>query len=44
MKMDIKGGGLPHFIREKRGELRQAFPYIIRCKFKKMSLNQIEPK
>ena len=34
LKTDIKGGGLPHFTREKRGELRQAFPYIYkRCKF-----------
>ena len=34
LKTDIKGGGLPHFTREKRGDLRQAFPpiYIIRCK------------
>lgn len=36
LKTDIKGGGLPHFTREKRGELRQAFPplYIIRCKLR----------
>ena len=28
------GGGLPHFTREKKGDLRQAFPYIYkRCKF-----------
>ena len=37
LKTDIKGGRLPHSIREKRGDLRQAFPYIyiyiIRCKF-----------
>ena len=34
MKTDIKGGRLPHSIREKGGELRQAFPYIYkRCKF-----------
>lgn len=35
LKTDIKGGGkLPHFTREKKGELRQAFPYIYkRCKF-----------
>ena len=34
LKTDIKGGRLPHSIREKRGELRQAFPYIYkRCKF-----------
>ena len=41
LKTDIKGGRLPHSIREKRGELRQAFPYIIRCKFIK---NEFEPK
>ena len=35
LKTDIKGGRLPHSIREKRGELRQAFPYIYkRCKLK----------
>ena len=28
LKTDIKGGRLPHSIREKRGELRQAFPYV----------------
>lgn len=28
LKTDIKGGGLPHFTREKGGELRQAFPYV----------------
>ena len=28
LKTDIKGGRLPHSIREKGGELRQAFPYI----------------
>ena len=28
LKTDIKGSRLPHFIREKRGDLRQAFPYI----------------
>ena len=34
LKTDIKRGGLPHFTREKRGDLRQAFPYIYkRCKF-----------
>jgi len=35
LKTDIKGGRLPHSIREKRGDLRQAFLYIynIRCKF-----------
>ena len=34
LKTDIKGNRLPHSIREERGELRQAFPYIYkRCKF-----------
>ena len=34
LKTDIKRGGLPHFTREKKGDLRQAFPYIYkRCKF-----------
>ena len=34
LKTDIKGDRLPHSIREKRGDLRQAFPYIYkRCKF-----------
>ena len=28
LKTDIKGSSLLHFTREKRGELRQAFPYI----------------
>ena len=28
LKTDIKGGGLPHFTREKRVDLRQAFPPI----------------
>lgn len=33
LKTDIRGG-LPHFTREKKGELRQAFPYIYkRCQF-----------
>ena len=40
LKTDIKGDRLPHCTREKRGKLRQAFPYIIRCKFKK---NEFEP-
>lgn len=35
LKTDIKGNRPPHSIREKGGDLRQAFPYIIykRCKF-----------
>ena len=28
LKTDIKGDRLPHFTREKKGELRQPFPYI----------------
>ena len=28
LKKDIKGNRLPHSIREKGGELRQAFPYV----------------
>lgn len=28
LKTDIKGNRLPHSIREKGGELRQAFPYV----------------
>ena len=44
MKTDIKGGGLPHFIREERVGLHQLFPYIIRCKLEKKDLNQNEPK
>ena len=35
LKTDIKGDRLPHSIREKRGDLRQAFPYIYkRCKLR----------
>ena len=35
LKTDIKGSRLPHSIREKRGELRQAFPYVYkRCKLR----------
>ena len=41
LKTDIKGIGLPHFIREERVGLHQLFPYIIRCKLEK---NEFEPK
>ena len=35
LKTDIKGNRLPHSIREKGGELRQAFPYVYkRCKLR----------
>lgn len=40
LKTDIKGSSLPHSIREKRGDLRQLSPYIIRCKLEK---NEFEP-
>ena len=44
LKTDIKGGRLPHFVREKKVGLQQLFlPYIKGVRSKKMSLNQNEP-